>query len=77
MSPTGSIAKEYKTKEVRKQDGVAGGRMTVVDAEDAPRFYNDFYKFLVSSRIDSVKTDAQMFLDLLEDPEDRQNFITA
>lgn len=35
ISPNSTIAKEYKTKEVRKQDGVAGGTMTVVDAEDA------------------------------------------
>lgn len=35
ISPNGSIAKEYKTKVVRKQDGIAGGEMTVVDPDDA------------------------------------------
>ena len=77
ISPTGSIAKKYKTKEVRKQDGVAGGTMTVVDADDAPRFYDDFYKFLLSSGVDTVKTDAQFFLDSLDDANDRRRFITA
>ena len=77
ISPVGTIAKNYKTKEVRKQDGVAGGTMTVVDADDAPRFYDDFYKFLLSSGVDSVKTDAQFFLDLLDDTTDRRRFITT
>ncbi|KAI9879587.1 MAG: hypothetical protein M1830_008037 [Pleopsidium flavum] len=77
ISPEGKIAKGYKTKEVRKKDGIAGGTFTVVDADDAPQMYDDFYKFLSSAGIDSVKTDAQFFLDLLDDDEDRRRFITA
>ena len=77
ISPEGSIAKKYKTKEVRKQGDVAGGSMTVVDADDAQKLYDDFYKFLASTGIDSVKTDAQFFLDLLEDANDRRHFIKA
>ena len=77
ISPTGSIAQNYKTKLVRKQKGVAGGTFTVVDPDDAPRFYNDFYKFLLESGVDSVKTDAQFFLDLLDDADDRRRFINT
>ncbi len=44
VSPTGSIANNYKTREVRKSKGLAGGTMTVVDKEDVPRMYDDFYR---------------------------------
>lgn len=45
ISPDGSIAKNYKTREVRKANGgLAGGTMTVVDEEDVSRMYDDFYK---------------------------------
>lgn len=77
ISPNGSISQNYKTKVVRKQKGVGDDTFTVVDADDAPRFYDDFYKFLLSSGIDSVKTDAQFFLDLLQDADDRKRFINA
>ena len=80
VSPTGNIAKRYKTKQIRREDPlgrVAPGQMTVVTAEDAPRLYDDFYYFLLKSRIDSVKTDAQFFLDLIGDPEDRRTLIRA
>lgn len=46
ISPTGKIAKEYKTRQVRKKDGPMGGTMTVVDADDVQRFYEDFYRYL-------------------------------
>lgn len=77
ISPHGSIAQTYKLKVVRKQDGVAGGTFTVVDPDDASRFYDDFYKFLLASGIDSVKTDAQFFLDTLDDADDRRRFIAS
>ena len=80
ISPTGNIAKEYKTKQVRIQPvelGVAERTMTIVDADDAARYFNDFYKFLLESRVDSVKTDAQFFLDLLQESEDRRRFTTT
>ncbi|KAL8859667.1 MAG: hypothetical protein Q9178_003781 [Gyalolechia marmorata] len=75
VSPTGSIAQNYKTREVRKSKGLAGGTMTVVDKEDVPRMYDDFYRFLLASGIDSVKTDAQFFLDLMDDADDRRSFM--
>lgn len=43
ISPTGKISKKYKIREVRKRDNFAGGTMTVVDADDAELFYDDFY----------------------------------
>lgn len=36
----GNIAKKYKTRVVRKNDG---SLLTVVDADDVQRFYHDFY----------------------------------
>jgi hypothetical protein len=71
ISPNGEIASNYKTKTVKK---VGGGTITAVDPDDVHRLYDDFYSFLVSSGIDSVKTDAQFFLDLLDDPTDRVRF---
>ena len=73
ISPTGDIAKRYKTKLVQLK-GIAEGSITVVDADDAQRMYNDFYAFLLDAQIDSVKTDAQFFLDLMSDAEDRRRF---
>ncbi|KAK8195515.1 raffinose synthase protein-like protein Sip1 [Phyllosticta capitalensis] len=75
ISPDGSIAKTYKTIEVQKKDGVAGGKMLVVDEEDVPRMYKDFYSFLQVSGIDSVKTDAQFFLDELDEAIPRRRLI--
>ena len=74
VSPNGNIAKNYKTKEVQKTalGRVAAGKMTVVAEEDVERLYDDFYDFLLKCRIDSVKTDAQFFLDLMHDPADRR-----
>ena len=79
ISPSGSIARNYKTQVVRREDlgRVAPGNMTVVAEEDVQRMYDDFYQFLLSSRIDSVKTDAQFFLDLIGDPQDRRTLIRA
>lgn len=77
ISPVGVLAEKYQTKIVKKVDGVAGGYMTVIDPDDIQRFYNDFYSFLSNAGIDSVKSDAQFFLDLLENPEDRRRFTTA
>ncbi|KAL8638967.1 MAG: hypothetical protein Q9226_008938, partial [Calogaya cf. arnoldii] len=43
ISPTGNIAKTYKTRKVRKSKGLVEGTMTVVDEEDVSRMYDDFY----------------------------------
>ncbi|KAF2084466.1 glycoside hydrolase family 36 protein [Saccharata proteae CBS 121410] len=75
ISPDGKIAKEYKTIEVQKKPGVSGGKMLVVDEEDVSRLYSDFYSFLEKSGVDSVKTDAQFFLDELDDAPARRSLI--
>ncbi|KAI4199094.1 MAG: hypothetical protein LQ350_004849 [Teloschistes chrysophthalmus] len=75
VSPDGNIAKNYKTREVRKAEGLAGGTMTVVHEDDVSRMYDDFYRFLLESGIDSVKTDAQFFLDRMDDADDRRRFM--
>ncbi len=75
LAPEGKIAKEYKTTVVEKKDGVSGGKITVVAEEDVGRFYQDFYQFLNSAGVDSVKTDAQFFLDELKDAGDRKSLI--
>ncbi|KAF2022040.1 glycoside hydrolase family 36 protein [Aaosphaeria arxii CBS 175.79] len=77
IDPKGKIAQEYNTVTVQKKDGVAGGRMLVVAQEDVRRFYDDFYRFLSSAGIDSVKTDAQFFLDELDDAPDRRALISS
>lgn len=76
VSPQGWIADNYKTIEVEKEPGVAGGKFTVVAPEDAQRMYNDFYSFLSSVGIDSAKTDAQFFLSMLLHAPDRRSMIT-
>jgi hypothetical protein len=80
ISPEGEIAKKYKTKVVRRAAArslISSGDMMVVDADDVQRLYQDFYGFLRGCRVDSVKTDAQFYLDMLEDAEDRSRLIKA
>lgn len=83
IAPDSELTEKYKTKEVKIKDPAASGPIThafedrsllVIDPEDIQRFYSEFYGFLSSAGVDSVKTDAQFFLDLLEDPDDRRNF---
>ncbi|KAF2454354.1 raffinose synthase protein-like protein Sip1 [Lineolata rhizophorae] len=77
ISPDGAIAKEYKTIEVEKKPGVAAGKMLVVDEQDVARFYRDFYSFLSSAGVDSVKTDAQFFLDEIVSSEHRRRLTNS
>lgn len=86
ISPNGDLVERFKTKEVKIKDPSAAGpiahafengSMLAIDPEDIGGFYDEFYSYLTSVGIDSVKADAQFFLDLLEDPEDRRKFITA
>lgn len=68
IAPEGNLAKIYKTEEVIREDSLRrnlpmGGKMTVIAKEDVNKFYDDFYRFLVSCGIDSVKTDAQFMMD--------------
>ncbi|KAL1297870.1 hypothetical protein AAFC00_006393 [Neodothiora populina] len=75
VAKDGNIAKRYKTITVEKEKGVAEGQMVVVDESDVQRMYNDFYAFLSDAGIDSVKTDAQFFLDMLLHAPDRRRLI--
>lgn len=77
ISPEGELAKKYKTRQVTKNDRLAGGPMLAIDPDDIQRSLEDFYSFLTSSGIDGVKTDVQCALDALERPEDRRRFIAA
>ena len=77
ISPDGELAKNYKTKTIQKEAGVAGGTMLAIDPDDVHRFYDDCYAFLSSAGVDSVKTDAQFFLDLIVDHEDRRRFTNS
>lgn len=86
ISPDGELAKKYKTKEVRVKDPAAGGpiahnvpegKILAIHPDEIQQFYDDFYSFLRSTGVDSVKADAQFFVDLLDDPEDRKNYITS
>ncbi|KAJ5096045.1 Raffinose synthase [Penicillium alfredii] len=86
IGPDSDLAQRYKTKEVKIKDPAAGGpiahditdgKILAIDPEDVQRFYDEFYSYLTSVGVDSVKTDAQCFIDLLEDPEDRKRFMTS
>ena len=76
ISPDGQIAQTYKTIEVHCGSPY-NQKLHIVDKEDVDRFYNDFYKFLADSGIDSVKTDVQHILDCIIDTEPRRDLITS
>ncbi|KXL47911.1 MAG: glycoside hydrolase family 36 protein [Acidomyces sp. 'richmondensis'] len=76
VDPKSFIGENYNLVEVEKEPGVAGGKFHVVAAEDAKRLYNDFYRFLSSVGVDSVKTDAQFFLDMLLNAPTRREMMT-
>ena len=45
VSPSGSIAKKYKTVAVRKESNlIPAETVTMVDADDIDRMYSDFYE---------------------------------
>jgi hypothetical protein len=71
ISPSGKLAQEYKTIKINGPD------WTAIDPEDIMRWYNDFYSFLSSSGVDSVKTDAQFMLDQLNSAKDRRRLIRS
>ncbi|KAJ5503355.1 Aldolase-type TIM barrel [Penicillium fimorum] len=86
ISPEGDLAQRFKTKHVKIKDPASNGPIAenlpdgtilAIDPDDIKRFYDEFYSYLTSVGIDSVKTDAQFFLDLLEDAEDRRRFMTS
>ncbi|RWA06827.1 hypothetical protein EKO27_g8278 [Xylaria grammica] len=63
ISPHGDIAQQYRTVQVSRENWKVNGPMTVIANADVGRFYNDFYQFLLSCGVDSVKTDAQFMVD--------------
>ncbi|KAJ5373951.1 Aldolase-type TIM barrel [Penicillium concentricum] len=86
ISPDGDLAQRFKTKQVKIKDPAANGPIAenlpdgtilAIDPDDIKQFYDEFYSYLTSVGIDSVKTDAQFFLDLLEDGADRRRFMTS
>ncbi|KAI3222778.1 hypothetical protein DTO012A9_9942 [Penicillium roqueforti] len=75
ISPNSDLARKYKTKEVQVKDpssngpiaqNIPEGKILTIDPNDIQRFYEEFYSYLNTVGVDSVKTDAQFFLDLLE-----------
>ncbi|PYH78411.1 glycoside hydrolase [Aspergillus uvarum CBS 121591] len=86
ISPDGELAKLYKTKRIEITDPAAGGpiahafergSLLAIDPDDIQRFFDDFYNYLASVGVDSVKADAQFFLDLIKDPADRKRFMNS
>lgn len=79
MSPdTGHIKDDYKVIEIELAEGTpAAGKRYAVSPEDIHRFYSDFYTFLANSGVTAVKTDVQMYLDLLTSTEHRRSFTTT
>lgn len=86
ISPNGDLARKYKTKEVEVKDpspngpiaeNLPEGKILAIDPDDIQRFYEEFYSYLRSVGVDSVKTDAQFFVDLLDNSEDRKRFTTS
>lgn len=86
ICPDGDLAQRYQTKEVKVKDpsadgpiaqNIPNGKILAIDPEAVQEFYDDFYSYLSSAGVDSVKTDAQFYIDLLDDPEDRKRFMTS
>ncbi|KAI5803810.1 glycoside hydrolase superfamily [Geopyxis carbonaria] len=70
IAPGGWIDQNYKCKTVKWH---GGWDVRVVDPSDINRLYNDFYKFLTDSGVDSVKCDVQASLDEFDEAADRQS----
>ena len=75
ISADGSIADQYKTIQVKFQQGLPlAGMRWAVHPDDIHRMYDDFYRFLSDAGITGVKTDVQFALGLLNDTPDRRSF---
>ena len=76
VAPDGNLAKKYRTKWVRKErDYCDRGSFTVIDGEDVSQMFEDFYKFLQESGVDSAKADTRYLLDCLSASNDRRDLI--
>ena len=71
IDPDGKIAKTYNTR--RCEIGNGNTQLTV-DPSSIHQMYQDFYKFLSSAGITSVKTDVQFMLDELRSTADRDDY---
>ena len=76
VSPDGEIAKRYKTVEVGCEPR-EDGKLLVVDKQDVPQLYEDFYKFLSLAGIDAVKADSQNVIDNFVEASARRDLITT
>ncbi|KAH8816375.1 glycoside hydrolase family 36 protein [Xylogone sp. PMI_703] len=81
LAPDGKIAQTYKTVEIIREDSKRrnlplGGKLTVIAKEDVKKFYDDFYRFLSSSGVDAVKTDAQFMTDTFVSAKARRELIS-
>ncbi|KAI3340606.1 raffinose synthase Sip1 [Ustulina deusta] len=72
ISPRGDIAQQYQTVQVRREGWKVSGPMTVIANADVERFYDDFYRFLLSCGVDGVKTDGQFMIDTWASSERRR-----
>ncbi|KAI0428887.1 raffinose synthase Sip1 [Xylaria sp. FL1042] len=77
ISPRGDIAQQYQTVQVRREGWKVGGPMTVIANADVERFYDDFYRFLLSCGVDGVKTDAQFMIDTWASAERRRELMNT
>ncbi|KAF2148778.1 glycoside hydrolase family 36 protein [Myriangium duriaei CBS 260.36] len=77
VSPKSELAKRYKTTVVDIDLSVIKGPRTVIAASDITQMYDDFYSFLSSCGVDSVKTDVQFYLDQIVSAPSRRALITA
>lgn len=77
ISPHGDIAQQYQTVQVHREGWKVNGPMTIISDANVGRFYNDFYRFLLSCGVDSVKTDAQFMVDTFASAEHRRELINT
>ncbi|GAM89417.1 hypothetical protein ANO11243_074550 [Dothideomycetidae sp. 11243] len=77
IAPDGKLARQYKTTTVDIDMPIIQGSRTVIAGSDITKMYSDFYEFLSSCGVDSVKTDVQFYLDLLKSATSRRELITA
>lgn len=76
VAPDGNLAKKYRTKWVHKErDYCDRDSLTAFEGDDASQMYEDFYKFLQVSGVDSAKADTRYLLDCLSSSNDRRNMI--
>ncbi|KAI0200850.1 glycoside hydrolase family 36 protein [Astrocystis sublimbata] len=77
ISPHGDIAQQYKTVRVHREGWPVDGAMTVIAETDVARFYDDFYRFLLSCGVSGVKTDAQFMIDNWSSAKCRRDLTNA